>query len=190
MVKKILVPMLFALCASGAIAATDATWKADLNHSSAQFTAVHLAISHVTGSIPIKSATLTIPQNSDIPSSIRAELDPSQIDTRVSMRDNDLRSAHFFDVNTYPTMSFQSTKVAPPDATHFPVTGNLTMPGITKPVTLSAQMIGKGPGMHGEPHIAYTASGTIDRTQWGMTYGSFVASNAININLEIEAVRQ
>jgi polyisoprenoid-binding protein YceI len=190
MLKNILLPLLFALSSSATLAATDATWKADLNHSSAQFTAVHLAISHVTGSIPIKSATLTIPQNSDIPSSIRAELDPSGIDTRVGMRDNDLRSAHFFDVTSYPAMSFESTKIVPSDATHFAVTGNLTMHGIKKPVTLTAQMIGKGPGTRGEPRIAYTASGTLDRTQWGMNYGSFIASNSIDINLEIEAVKQ
>jgi polyisoprenoid-binding protein YceI len=190
MLRKILMPLLLVLCATGVAAAADATWKADLNHSSAQFTAVHLAISHVTGSIPIKSATLLIPPNGDIPSSLRAELDPSGIDTRVGMRDNDLRSAHFFDVSTYPTMSFESTKITPVDDRHFTVVGNLTMHGVTKPVTLNAQMIGKGPGVRGEPHIAYTAAGTIDRTQWGMTYGSFIASNSIEISLEVEAVKE
>lgn len=190
MLKKTLLPLLFAFSCAAALAATDAIWKADLNHSSAQFTAVHLAISHVTGNIPLKSATLTIAQGANIPSSVRAELDPGGIDTRVGMRDNDLRSAHFFDVSTYPKMSFESTKIVASDATHFAMTGNLTMHGITKPVTLSAQMIGRTTGPRGEEHIAYIASGTLDRTQWGMTYGSIVASNSIDINLEIEAIKQ
>jgi len=190
MFKYLAAPLALAVLLCGAAPAADATWKADLNHSSAQFTAVHLAISHVTGSIPIKSATLIIPENSEVPTSVRAELDPRGIDTRVNMRDNDLRSAHFFEVDKYPNLSFESTKISATDPKHITITGNLTMHGITKPATLNAQLIGKGPGMRGEPHIAYTASGTIDRTQWGMSNGSIVASNTINIAIEIEAVKQ
>ncbi|MFN2528943.1 MAG: YceI family protein [Candidatus Baltobacteraceae bacterium] len=190
MFKFLAATLALAVLSCGAASAADATWKADPSHSSAQFTAVHLAISHVTGSIPIKNATLIIPENSDVPTSVRAELDPHGIDTRVNTRDNDLRSAHFFEVDKYPNMSFQSTKITATDPKHIAIAGNLTMHGITKPATLKAQMTGKGPGMGGEPHIAYVASGTIDRTQWGMTYGSIVASNTIDIAIEIEAVKQ
>lgn len=190
MFKYLAAPFALAFLLSSAASAADATWKADLNHSSAQFTAVHLAIAHVTGSIPIKSATLIIPANTDVPSSVRAELDPRGIDTRVTMRDNDLRSAHFFEVDKFPNMSFESTKISATDPKHITIVGNLTMHGVTKPATLSAQMIGKGPGVRGEPHIAYTAAGTVDRTQWGMTYGGIVAGNNIDIAIEIEAVKQ
>lgn len=171
-------------------ASASTTWQADPNHSSAQFTAVHLLISHVSGIIPIKSATVVTDSNG-VPQSVKAELDPRGIDTRVGMRDDDLRSAHFFDVGTYPAMTFESTKVAAKDATHFVIDGNLTMHGQTNPVVLTGQVIGKGPGMRpGEQRIAFTADGTIDRSQWGMTYGNVVASYKIDIHLEIEAVKQ
>ena len=178
------------LLTTGVSASAATTWRADPNHSSAQFTAVHLMISHVTGTIPIKNATVVTDAN-DLPQSVKADLDPNGIDTRVGMRDNDLRSAHFFDVASYPAMSFESTKVTPKDATHFVIEGNLTMHGQTKPVELTGQVIGKGPGMRpGEQRIAFTADGTIDRSKWGMTYGNIVASYKIDIHLEIEAVKQ
>ena len=182
--------LLFAVAPISVSAAATSTWNADLNHSAASFTATHLAISHVSGSIPIKSATIVTPAGSDIPVSVRAELDPKGVDTHVGMRDDDLRSPHFFDVGAYPKMSFESTKITATDDKHFAMVGNLTMHGATHSVSLSAQMIGKGPGPRGDMRIAYTATGSLDRTQWGMTYGTFVAGTTIEINLEIEAVKQ
>lgn len=178
-----------ALLPAAAGAAT-ATWVADPVHSSASFTATHLAISHVNGIIPIKSATLEIPDGSNIPTGVKAVLDPAGVDTRNGMRDNDLRSEHFLEVATYPKMTFESTKIMKTDDKHFIIDGNLTMHGQTHPVTLKAEFLAKGPGMRGEPHIAYTAAGSIDRTQWGMNYGTFVASKEIDLTIDVEAVKQ
>ncbi|MEO9170927.1 MAG: YceI family protein [Candidatus Baltobacteraceae bacterium] len=176
---------------AGAAAAGSTTWSADPVHSSATFTATHLAISHVSGIIPIKSAQIVVPDDSNIPSSARAELNPAGLDTRNDFRDSDLRSPHFFETDTYPGMSFTSTKITATDATHFSMEGNLTMHGQTHPVNLAGEYLGRGPGMgKGEVRIGYTAKATIDRTQWGMTYGSIVASNSIDLELDIEAIRQ
>ena len=177
-----------ALLPSAAAAATS-TWTADPNHSSAGFTALHLGISRVNGTIPIKSVTLEIPDGSDIPVALKAELDPAGVDTHNGMRDNDLRSEHFFEVATYPKMSFESTKIVKTDDKHFLVDGNLTMHGQTHPVELKAEFLAKGAGMRGETHIAYAASTTVDRSKWGMTYGTFLAANAVDITLDIEAVK-
>jgi len=179
-----------ALLTAGTGLAASTLWKVDPVHSSASFTAVHLGLAHVTGTIPIKSATLTIPATSNVPSAVQAELDPSALDTHNGMRDSDLKSAHFFDVQTYPVMSFASTSITASDDKHITIVGNLTMHGETKPVTLSAVYLGRGPGMRGEPHVAYTATATIDRTQWGMTYGNPVAGNDIDLSLEIDAANQ
>ena len=175
--------------AAAAFAAGSTTWKADPVHSSATFTALHFGLSHVTGTIPIKSATVDVPDGSNIPESAHADLDPAGVDTHNDMRDGDLRSPHFFDASTYPAMSFASTKVTATDSTHFTLEGNLTMHGQTHPVTLNAQYLGRAPVM-GKERIAYTAKTTIDRTQWGMTYGNPVASNSIDLEIDIEAIKQ
>ena len=177
-----------ALICSPASAATS-TWSADPNHSEASFTATHLMISHVTGNIPIKVATLEIPEGSNIPTSVKAELDPKGIDTRNDRRDSDLRSAHFFEVDTYPKMTFESTKISKIDGTHFTLTGNLAMHGQTHQVTLQAEFLGRNTALK-EPRIAYTAKTTIDRTLWGMNYGQVIASKDIDLTIDVEAVKQ
>lgn len=164
-----------------------ATFMADPVHSSANFTAVHLGISHVNGIIPIKSATLEVQPGSNIPAAAKATLDPSGVDTRNAMRDGDLKSDHFFDVAKQPDMTFASTSINKVDATHFTMTGDLTMHGQTHPVTLNCEFLGRMTDSHNREHIAYSGKATIDRTQWGMTYGNPVVSNSIDIELDIEA---
>jgi polyisoprenoid-binding protein YceI len=167
-----------------------ALFVADPPHSSATFTVTHLGISHVSGVIPFKNVTLTIPDGSNIPTSAEATFDPSGIDTRNSDRDADLRSPHFFDVATYPSMQFKSTKITATDATHFTMSGDLTMHGQTHPVTLDGQFLGRMTDGRGHLHVAYSAKTTLDRTQWGITYGQIVAGNAIDVDIEIEAIKQ
>lgn len=181
--------LLVAMATSSAGAAgTSRTWNADPVHSSATFTATHLGISHVTGVIPIRSVALEIPDGSNIPASASAVFDPSGVDTRNGDRDADLRSAHFFDVSTYPDMRFVSTKIAAADATHFTMTGNLTMHGQAHPVTLTGHYLGRMTDPRGRAHIAYEATTTIDRSQWGMTWGNPFAGNSIDISIDVEAI--
>ena len=165
-----------------------ATFMADPNHSSANFTVTHLGISHVNGIIPIKSASVELDKG-NIPTSAKAELDPSGVDTRQSNRDGDLKSDHFFNVATFTAMTFTSTKITAVDATHFTMVGDLTMHGQTHPVTLTCEYLGRMTDSHNREHVAYEAKGTIDRTQWGMTYGPVVAGNSVDIDLDIEAVK-
>lgn len=163
-------------------------WTVDPVESSAAFTATHLLISHVSGTIPIVSGSLVIPQGSNIPTSVQGRLDPSKVDTHNDRRDNDLRSPHFLDVANYPEMTFTSTSIKATDAKNFVVSGTLTMHGVTKPLTLNAQFLGQGPGMKaGEKRVGYVADGTIDRSQWGMTSGSPMVGNDIAIHLEVAA---
>ena len=185
----VLAAALVVACAAPAVCA-DATYRADPPHSSATFTVTHLGISHVSGVIPMKVATLTIPEGSNIPSAAQASFDPAGIDTRNGDRDADLRSPHFFDVASDPKMEFVSTNVAATDATHFAMTGNLSMHGQTHPVTLDGQFLGRMTDGRGHTRVGYSAKATIDRTQWGMTYGPIVAGNTVDIDVEIEAIKQ
>ena len=84
-------------------------------------------------------------------------------------------------------MSFTSSSITATDDKHITINGNLTMHGVTKPATLTAVFLGQGKGMKGETRAAYTATTTVDRTQWGMTYGYPVVSNTIDLSIEIEA---
>jgi polyisoprenoid-binding protein YceI len=189
-VRAIIAAAIAAFALTATAIAADSTWKVDPVHSSATFTAVHLGISHVVGTIPIKSATLVVPSSGNVPTSVQATLDPSGIDTHNQMRDDDLRSEHFFDVKQFPVMSFASTSITSTDDKHITINGNLTMHGVTKPVVLAAAFLAKGPGMRGETRAAYTATVTVDRTQWGMTYGYPVVSNSIDLAIDIEAIKQ
>lgn len=156
-------------------------------HSTAQFTARHFGIVPVIGTIPIKSATVKLGDGSQIPLSVTAELDPSQLDTHNDMRDGDLRSDHFFDVAADPAMSFTSTKIAGSDPKHFTIEGNLTMHGQTHPIALNAQVVAAGKSPRGRDIIAYAATTTIDRTAWGIAYGPMIVGNTIDISLNVEA---
>lgn len=163
------------------------TWTVDPVHSTAQFTAKHFGIVPVVGTIPIVAASVTIDSGSQIPVAVSAQLDPSKEDTHFDMRDHDVRSPHFLDTATYPSMKFVSTKIDGTDPKNFTIAGDLTMHGQTHPVTLVAHVAGAGTSPRGQSIIAYAATATIDRTQWGMTYGPLIVGNSIDIAINIEA---
>ena len=165
-----------------------ATFTADTSNSSANFNVTHFVISHVKGQIPIKSASLELDPGSDIPTSAKASLDPNGVDTGNQGRDGDLKSAHFFDAAADPDMSFTSSAITKVDATHFTMVGNLTMHGQTHPVTLNCEFLGRVTQRDHE-RVAYMAKGTLDRTQWGMTFGTTFAGSSVDIELDIEAVK-
>ena len=156
-------------------------------HSNAQFTARHFGIVPVVGTIPIANASVQLDPPSQIPVAVTAQLDASNVDTHNDQRDGDLKSPHFFDVATYPTIKFISTKVDGTDPKHFTITGDLTMHGQVHPVTLDAQVVAAGKTPRGQMLIAYSATATIDRTQWGMTYGPLIVGNNIDLSINAEA---
>ncbi len=163
------------------------TWNVDPVHTTAQFTARHFGIVPVVGTIPVKKAAVKLESGSQIPIEVSAELDPANEDTHNSMRDNDIRSGHYFDVATYPNMTFQSTKITGTDPKHFTIVGDLTMHGQTHPVTLNAGVVGAGTSPRGRSIIAYSATGSLDRRQWGMGFGPVIVSNGVDISLNVEA---
>lgn len=170
-----------------AAAATLETWSVDPVHSTAQFTARHFGIVPVIGTIPIVGASVQVPAGSQIPAAVTAELDASKIDTHDDNRDRDLRSNHFFDVTVTPTIKFVSTKISGTDPANFTIAGDLTMHGVTHPVVLTAKVVGSGTSPRGRRIIAYAATTTIDRTQWGMSYGPLVVGNSIDLSINVEA---
>ena len=112
------------------------TWKIDPNHTAAQFSVRHLGISTVRGAFTKVSGTATYDPADPGKDSIEVTIDASSVDTRVEMRDNDLRSPNFFDVAKYPTLTFKSKRVEVAGAGKLKVTGDLTIRDVTRELRL------------------------------------------------------
>jgi polyisoprenoid-binding protein YceI len=169
-----------------------ADYALDPNHTQAVFTVVHLGFSHVSGEIPLVAGTMAIGAN-ELPTAVSATLSAKDIDSHSADRDRDLRGSDWLEVDKFPTMSFVATQISGTPQS-FTVVGNLTMHGVTKPVTLAAKEEGKMTDARGHVHVAYSASTTIDRRVWGLNWGhttpggSLIAANDVSIALTIEAI--
>jgi polyisoprenoid-binding protein YceI len=182
-----------ALSAAPSLAAAETTWSVDPGHSNAEFTVRHFVITNVKGTIPITAATIVTATGSTTPLSISATLDPGKLDSKNENRDSDLRGPDFFDTAKFSTISFKSTKIVPGTGGEFAVTGDLTIHGITKSVTMEAKMLGTMTDGRGRQRAGYEATLKIDRRDFGMTKMSgsganLVAATDVFITLEIEAI--
>ncbi len=179
-----------------AIAANGVTWSADPGHSAAEFTVQHLVFTHVRGLIKLVDASIVVPQGAHIPTSVDATLDATSINTENPDRDKDLRGPDWLDVTHYPNIQFKSTSVVPGDGDNFQVVGDLTIHGVTKPVTLAAHFDGQGQDARGNPRVAFSATTKIDRRDFGLLWahqtpgGSLIAGNDVDITLSIEAANR
>jgi len=165
-------------------------WQLDPAHSSAQFAVRHMGISTVRGNFTKLSGSARYDTADAKNDSVEVIIEPASVDTRVEMRDNDLRSDHFFDVQKYSTMTFRSTKIESPGANRLKITGDLTIRGVTKPVSLDVE----GPTKpiddgHGHLHMGVSASGTLNRADFGMTGYQGVVGNEISLTIDAELVQ-
>lgn len=181
-----------AAAASLCAPALAADFAVDTNHTQAEFTVVHLGFSHVRGQIPITGGAVSAADNG-LPSAIAVTLSAKDIDSHSADRDRDLRGGDWLDVEKFPVMTFVSRQISgTPDS--FTVIGDLTMHGVTKPVTLAAKEEGKMTDGRGRTHFAYSASTTIDRRNWGLNWGhttpagALIAGNDVTIGLTLETV--
>jgi len=181
-----------AFVAALAAPAFAADYAIDPNHTQATFTVTHLAISRVSGKVPVTAGTVVLGAT-DLPTAVSVTFSAKDIDTQSADRDKDLRSPDWFEVDTFPTMTFVSKAITgTPQA--FTMVGDLTMHGVTKPVTLSAKTIGKMTDARGRTHVGYTATGTLDRREWGLNWGrttpggALIAGNDVTLDINVEIV--
>ncbi len=172
-------------------AAAQDTWQLDPPHSSAQFAVKHLGVSTVRGAFTKVSGTVLYDPANLTKSSIQTTIDATSVDTRVEMRDNDLRSPSYLDVKKYPTITFLSKKIEAAGAGKLKVTGDLTIHGVTKAVVLdvdgpSAPM--KDPW--GNQRMGASASTKINRMDYGVAGGPGVVGDDITITLDIEMTKK
>ncbi len=174
----------------GAVSAQAQTWNIDTPHTAAQFSVRHLGISTVRGAFTKVSGTVQYDAANPTKTVIDATIDAASIDTRVDMRDKDLKSANYFDVEKFPTITFKSKKVEVAGAGKLKVTGDLTIHGVTKETVLDVE----GPSdpikdPWGNPRIGASASTKINRQDFGVSGGGPLIGDDIPITIDMELVQ-
>lgn len=168
------------------------TWSIDPVHSDVSFSVRHMMVAKVRGRFQGVTGTIVLAPD-PAGSHVTAEIDMATIDTGNADRDNDVKSAAYLDVARFPTMTFRSGAVRTGTANRVEVEGELTVHGVTRPVTLWVEVNGFGKDAWGGTRCGFTATTQIDRTDYGVTTnmpldgGGMVIGDTIQITLEIEA---
>jgi polyisoprenoid-binding protein YceI len=159
------------------------TWVLDPSHSEVGFTVRHMMISKVRGHFGIKSATLIAPQN-PLDAKVEAHVEAASLDTKDEGRDTHLRSADFFDVETYPSIDFVSTGVRVENGEML-VDGDLTIRGTTKPVTFEFDFGGFGSDPWGNYKAGATAKTVINREDFGLTWNAALETGGVLVGKDV-----
>jgi polyisoprenoid-binding protein YceI len=171
-------------------------WEIDAAHSQATFAVKHMMISTVKGHFNVLSGSLNIDEQNPANSWVEAQVEAASIDTRDANRDGHLRSPDFFDVEKYPVITFKSTKVEHVEGNEYKVTGDLTIRDVTKPVVFKAEYSGQGKDPWGGTRAGLTATGKIDRTEFGLAWnsaletGGVLVGNDVKVEIDLEAIHK
>ncbi|GAB5519049.1 MAG: YceI family protein [Rhodothermales bacterium] len=172
------------------------TYAMDLAHSQVEFKVRHLGISTVKGRFTQAESTVTFGSDELSSMQVSATIDASSIFTGNDKRDEHLRSADFFEVETYPTITFESTGVQGADDASFQLMGNLTMHGVTKPVTMDVEFLGTATDPWGNTKVGFEATTQINRKDFGLTWnqaletGGLLVGEEVTITLDVQAAKQ
>jgi polyisoprenoid-binding protein YceI len=168
------------------------TWKVDTVHSSVEFQVKHLGIASVKGQFTEFEGTLEVgPENTVAYGTVKT----SSVNTREPQRDEHLRSADFFDVEQFPEIDFRSTAIRPIDDETFEIDGDLSLHGVTKPLTLKATIEGTETDPQGNDRVGLSVVGQLDRSDYEMKFnaalgsGNVLVSDKVKIQLDISAVK-
>jgi polyisoprenoid-binding protein YceI len=171
-------------------------WQLDPYHTQVEFSAKHLGMMTVRGYFDEVSTSLDFDPDHPEAASVEATISTASIRTNNGIRDNDIRSGNFLEVDKYPTMTFKSTSIEPAGQDLYTLTGDLTIKGTTHPVSLQVTRLGEfnDPGMMGH-RIAYSATSKINRKDFGLSFnaildGRLVVGEEIQIQIEGEIVEQ
>lgn len=170
-------------------------WVLDLSHSHVGFSVKHMMVSTVRGSFKTYSGTLTLDPQDFSKSSFEGEIDVASIDTANADRDNHLRNNDFFDAPNHPTITFKSTGIEKKGDGYL-VHGDLTIRGVTKPVTLETEVSGPHKNPWGKSVVGLSASTTVNRKDFGVNFnapletGGLLISEKVKIEIEIEVTEE
>ncbi|WP_380171749.1 YceI family protein [Kineococcus sp. DHX-1] len=168
------------------------TWTIDASHSEISFTVRHMAVSKVRGRLGSVSGEIVTSEEPGR-SAVTAEVDVTTVTTFNEQRDGHLKTGDFFAVETHPTATFRSTSLGH-DGDDFVLTGDLTLKGVTRPVTLTVEVSGFGPDAYGGTRAGFSAKGQINRRDFGVEFdarldnGGLVVADKVDLELDVEAV--
>jgi polyisoprenoid-binding protein YceI len=172
------------------------TYQIDPAHSSVQFSIRHMMISNVRGSFSKVTGTVEYDPESLADSKVTAEIDVNSINTSDDKRDAHLRSADFFDIQTYPNMRFVSTKVEKTGDDEFRITGDLTLHGVTKQIVLTASDVSaEGKDPWGNTRFGAAVRGQLNRKDFGLNWsapletGGVLVGDTVKLDLEIQMIK-
>jgi len=172
--------------------AQTSTWVPDKAHSGVDFSILHMSLSNVRGHFGNIGGTIALNEADITKSTVNISVDVASVDTGVASRDADLKSANFFDVSQYPTVTFVSTSVAK-NGNGLTVSGNLTLHGVTKPVVLQVEgPTGPVPGMDKKPHSGFSATTTISRTAFGIAtkFPAALVGDEVKLTIDLDVAKQ
>jgi polyisoprenoid-binding protein YceI len=171
---------------------TTGTWTIDPVHSDVSFSVRHMMLSKVRGRFTRFSGEIVTAAD-PLASSVTAEIDLSSVDTGNEQRDDHIRSADFFEVDSHPTMTFRSTGLRP-HGDDFVLSGELALHGVTRPVELALEVHGFVRDPWGGTRVGFSATGQVNRKDFGISIdlpmdgGGVVVGDKIQLSLEVEAV--
>ena len=171
-----------------------ATWNLDSAHTVAAFSARHMMITTVRGTLGTVTGTIEFDEANPANSRLEAVIDATGLTSGLADRDNHLRSADFLDVENYPTITFKSTRVEVTGDVTAKVHGDLTIRGVTRPVVIDAEYIGRTVSPFGDTRVGFTGTTKINREDFGLTWnvameaGGVLVSKDIKIELDAEAI--
>ena len=168
------------------------TWNIDPSHSRVGFRVKHLGISTVRGEFGEYEGQLVITEDGDV--AAKGSVKTASITTSDADRDAHLTAPDFCDIETHPEITFQSTSITAVDDDTYEIAGDLTLHGVTKPVTLKAEVGGSDTDLYGNLRVGLEATGEISRGDYGMKFnmalgsGNLAVSNKVKLDLDISAV--
>lgn len=185
-----------AMLVSAPARAQHVTYAIDPQHSEVDFGIKHMAIATVHGRFALSGGTVDLDENNVAGSSVMATINVTSVDTGEAQRDAHLRSADFFDTAKFPTATFKSTKITK-TGDGYDVVGDLTLHGVTKSVTLHMDPPSKEQiGMDKLPHRGFSATTTVQRKDFGLTWNGKLASgdamlgDDVRMNFDVEAAKK
>lgn len=172
------------------------TWNIDPSHSGVHFTVRHMVVSKVRGAFTRWQGTIQFDEKNPEAGKVSVQIEAPSIDTREEKRDAHLRSPDFFDVGKFPKITFKSTQITKQAEGKYAVAGDLTIHGVTKPVTLATELSPEVKDPWNNQRRGATATTKISRKDFGLTWnkaleaGGVAVSDEVNITVDVELVKK
>jgi polyisoprenoid-binding protein YceI len=170
------------------------TWQIDNAHTHVGFSVKHMMVTTVRGQFKAYRGTVKLDAEDFARSSFEGEIDVASVDTGNADRDNHLRTGDFFDAQSYPKITFKSTRIEPKDDGEYVVHGNITIRGVTRPIALDVEYLGTSKNPYGKTVAGLSVRGSLNRKDFGVNFnavletGGVAVGEKVKLEVDVEAV--